>query len=65
MGTLSLTYPWEIQDMYTVRPGSHEHIMTLEYTGIESFFPRKPAQSATDVARCYKQMIKPSINTEF
>ena len=53
MGTLSLTCLWETQDMYTAHNGSHQHIVTSEYTGTESGFQGKPAESIIYVIRCY------------
>ena len=45
-GTLSLTCQWETQDMYTVDTGSHQHVVTSEYKGIEYGFQGKPAESS-------------------
>lgn len=40
-------------------------LVTPEYTGIESGFQEKPAESSIYVIRCYNQMIKPNTNTGF
>ena len=65
MGTLSLICLWETQHMYTVHTGSPQHTVTPEYTGIESGFQEKPAESSIYVIRCYNQMIKPNTYTGF
>lgn len=63
-GTLSLTCLWETQDIDMVCTGNHAHT-TPEHTRTESIFQGKPAESVVYIIRCYKQMIKPNINTEF
>lgn len=50
--------------MYTVY-NVRQHSVTPEHSGTESVSQGKPAESVIYVIRCYKQMIKLIINTEF